>query len=87
MITGRYRGAAVIFLSSVLVAYIGLMALRQTGGGPVENEALSASNIPYIGKLLFTDYLFPFEVVSMILLVALIGVVVLVKRDAKEAAG
>ena len=34
-----------------------------------------------MGKLLFTDYLLPFEVASMILLVALIGAVVLAKRE------
>ena len=47
-------------------------------------EALLTNNIPYIGELLYTDFLFPFEVVSMILLVALIGVVVLVKRETVE---
>jgi NADH-quinone oxidoreductase subunit J len=34
-----------------------------------------------IGKLLMTDYLLPFEVVSVILLVALIGAVMMVRRD------
>lgn len=87
VVTGRYRGAAVVFLSAVLVAYLGLMTLRQVDDTPVENEALATNNIPYIGKLLYTDFLFPFEVASMILLVALIGVVVLVKRENPKTAG
>jgi len=33
-----------------------------------------------IGRALFTDYLFPFEVTSVLLLVALVGVMALAKR-------
>lgn len=33
-----------------------------------------------IGRVLFTDYLFPFEVTSVLLLVALVGVMALAKR-------
>ena len=34
-------------------------------------------------KVLFTDYLFPFEIASLILLVAMIGAIVLAKRRYK----
>jgi NADH-quinone oxidoreductase subunit J len=86
-VTGRYRLISVVFLSALLVAHLGLMALRQGRLSIVENEPLATSNIPYIGKLLYTDFLFPFEVASMVLLVALIGVVVLVKKEPNQAAG
>ncbi|MEK7742291.1 MAG: NADH-quinone oxidoreductase subunit J, partial [Nitrospirota bacterium] len=33
-----------------------------------------------LGKLLYTDYLFPFEIASLVLLVAIIGAIVLAKR-------
>ncbi len=33
-----------------------------------------------VGKLLFTDYLFPFEVTSVVLLVAIVGAIVMAKR-------
>ena len=36
-----------------------------------------------LGKLLFTQYVLPFEVVSVLLLVAMIGVILLSKRDLK----
>jgi NADH-quinone oxidoreductase subunit J len=36
-----------------------------------------------LGKLLFTEYLLPFEIVSVILLVAMVGVVLLSKKDLK----
>ena len=34
----------------------------------------------YIGKILFTDYLIPFEITSMVLLAALVGVIVIAKK-------
>jgi NADH-quinone oxidoreductase subunit J len=33
-----------------------------------------------LGKVLYTDFLFPFEVASLVLLVAIIGAIVLAKR-------
>lgn len=44
-------------------------------------EAIKAEgNIMTIGKVLYTKYLLPFEIVSLILLVAIIGAVVLAKK-------
>ena len=43
---------------------------------------LEGATIP-LGKLLFTQYLLPFEIVSVLLLVAMVGVVLLSKRDLK----
>jgi NADH-quinone oxidoreductase subunit J len=36
-----------------------------------------------LGKLLFTNYLLPFEIVSILLLVAMVGVILLSKKDLK----
>jgi NADH-quinone oxidoreductase subunit J len=36
-----------------------------------------------LGRLLFTKYLLPFEIVSILLLVAMVGVILLSKRDLK----
>jgi NADH-quinone oxidoreductase subunit J len=36
-----------------------------------------------LGKLLFTNYLLPFEIVSILLLVAMLGVILLSKKDLK----
>ena len=36
-----------------------------------------------LGKLLFTQYTLPFEVVSILLLVAMVGVILLSKKDLK----
>jgi len=45
------------------------------------------SNTMAIGKLLYTRYLFPFELTSMILLVAIVGVIVVGKGRAAPIEG
>ena len=42
---------------------------------------VSGGNVEQLGYLLYTDYLIPFEVASMLLLVAMIGAIVLAKRE------
>ena len=82
VMAGKYRRVAVVLLMSVLVLQLGLMAGHRIGTSHhPEDPSLFTNNIPYIGKLLYTDFLFPFEVASMILLVALVGVMVMVKKD------
>jgi len=39
------------------------------------------NTVYFIGRHIFSDFLFPFELVSVLLLIALIGVVVLAKRE------
>jgi NADH-quinone oxidoreductase subunit J len=41
----------------------------------------AAGNVETVGWLLYTDYLIPFEVASMLLLVAMIGAIILAKRE------
>ena len=82
--TGTYRRAAVLLLGVLLMAQLSAIGVRQLRSPVVDNELLLSENVSTIGKLLYTDFVFPFEIASLILLVALIGVVVLVKRDAKQ---
>jgi len=37
-----------------------------------------------IGELLFSDYLLPFEITSVLLLAAMVGVIVLTKEEKKQ---
>ncbi len=46
-----------------------------------ENLTLNGSNTKMIGDVLFKRYLFPFEITAIILLIALIGAVVLTRKD------
>lgn len=48
---------------------------------PAAGGGLQADNVKQLGLALYTDYLVPFEVASMLLLVAMIGAIVLAKRE------
>lgn len=91
-LTGKLKGVAIILgiLLAVEGVYIAVRALDKTEVGlkVAENAAAALQDNPietydvgHIGSLLFSKYLLPFEVTSLILLAALIGVIVLVKRD------
>jgi len=62
-----------IFVKSLLATLPGQNLPAPTAEG---------ATIP-LGKLLFTNYLLPFEIVSLLLLVAMVGVILLSKRDLK----
>jgi NADH-quinone oxidoreductase subunit J len=50
--------------------------------GPYSPEKLAEiGNVKAIGRLLFTDYLLPFEITSVLLFVAIIGAVILARRS------
>lgn len=72
------------FLGVVILTEIALILFRtrfQSAIGPYTPEAVQAmGNTEAVGKVLFTTYLLPFEVASLILLVAMIGAIVLAKR-------
>ena len=44
-------------------------------------------NTEQVGWLLYTSYLIPFEIASMLLLVAMIGAIVLAKRNYESELG
>jgi NADH-quinone oxidoreductase subunit J len=46
----------------------------------------SVSSVNALGRLLFTDYAFAFEVTSLLILVAMVGAVVLARREDRPAA-
>ena len=57
-------------------------ALTRGTGETGTFQVPAVSSVQEIGKALFTDYAFPFEVTSVLILVAMVGAVVLAKRDA-----
>jgi len=67
-------------LGAVLVAEGALLFTRAWGPGPVaESVAPPAGNAQAIGLLLYSRYLFPFEITSMVLLVAMVGAIVIAR--------
>jgi NADH-quinone oxidoreductase subunit J len=78
------KGALAVGLISVL-AILGVIlgALgSQLGDIQTMTPKLQAGAAD-LGRLLFTKYLLPFEIVSVLLLVAMVGVILLSKRDLK----
>jgi len=72
---GLLAGLALLLLIGSVVA-TGVVAGVLNQGG-----SLGAGNPQRIGELLFTRYLYPFEITSVILLAAMVGAVVLGKRE------
>lgn len=61
---------------------LGLLAtLFAKAFGKVEVEVMSKTSTGEIGDSIFRDYVIPFEVVSMLLLAALVGAVVIARKD------
>jgi len=71
---------------AALMAVLIVLALitQPTGKNALSVNAVQIGTTESIGQNLFTKYLFPFEAVSLLLLAALIGAVILAKRQVKE---
>jgi len=74
-----------VFLGVVLMLQIGMVfravLLEGTKGHFPPEKVASLGNTEVVARLLFTDFLLPFEVTSLLLLVAIIGAVILAKRQ------
>jgi len=81
-IKGWPIGVALI-LSIMALIYFPISKLIQGPAGQYTIEAIKAeTNTKVLGRILYTDYLFPFEIASLILLIAIVGAMVLAKRRA-----
>ena len=75
-------------LGIVLTVEGWMMLARRWAMGPLSLEPAPAppvGNTQAIGQTLYTRYLFPFEITSMLLLVAMVGVVVIAKGRVPRA--
>jgi NADH-quinone oxidoreductase subunit J len=73
----RYRLLA-IPVGLALLVELTLIATRRTVAAP--RGPGGPGGVEAIGRLLFTDYLFPFELTSVLLLAAMVGVMLLSKK-------
>ena len=78
----KKTGAVLGLLSVGAILFIFLQSLLHAELPGQNSSALEGGTIP-LGELLFRQYLLPFEIVSVILLVAMVGVVLLSKKDLK----
>lgn len=69
-------GLAVVLVIELIFAFKGAFSL--TGG------AMEKSGPTELGRVLFTEYLYPFEITSILIIAALVGAIVLIKREKEE---
>jgi NADH-quinone oxidoreductase subunit J len=86
---GGRPGAGPLWFGAVLaVCFVSelLWVLGRDAGGPTAFTRPAVSGVGEVGFVLFTDYAFAFEVTSVLILVAIVGAVVLARREAAAPA-
>jgi NADH-quinone oxidoreductase subunit J len=79
-----YRlGAVFGALVAGAVAYLLVATVRAARPGEGLADPVLEGSTAALGTKLFTDYLLPFEILAVVLLVAMVGAVLLSKRDLK----
>jgi NADH-quinone oxidoreductase subunit J len=73
-------GILAVLMLLVASSFIGGGEATATGGAVTSELVASYGHTELIGRALFVDFLLPFEIASILLLVAIIGAVVLSKR-------
>jgi NADH-quinone oxidoreductase subunit J len=72
-------------LAVLLVVQLAWALLRAGAADePIAVGAESVSDIRLLGRTLFTDYVFAFEATSILILVAMVGAVVLARREGEQ---
>ena len=88
----KLRGQRPLAFASVLIIFVEILALARgnwaTGAkATVMSTTSPISNVEQLARAIFTTYLLPFEATSVLLIVAVVGAVVLVRRvDEKPGA-
>jgi NADH-quinone oxidoreductase subunit J len=74
------KGIALLFACVLIVQFVSIFLLNKNGVTKLAENASYQSTVQSIGQALFTDYLLPFEAISILLLLAIVGAIVLAKR-------
>jgi NADH-quinone oxidoreductase subunit J len=72
----------ILLAATVLLQIVAVVTTATSGSGETTQSfhAVEIGTIQGIGKALFTQYLLPFEIASVLLLAAMVGVIVLAKK-------
>jgi NADH-quinone oxidoreductase subunit J len=77
----RRRGPMRFGAALAVVLVVELAWALGRGGDSGNFPAGAVASVDAIGRLLFTEYAFPFEVTSILILVAMLGAVLLARRE------
>lgn len=85
-VDSRRKGGLGFLLAGALLAEVTAIFLSSRGSGVPAAAAgpPPAGNTEEVGRLLYLDYLIPFELASMVLLVAMVGAIVLARKDPQD---
>jgi NADH-quinone oxidoreductase subunit J len=81
----RWQQPLAVLLGAILLVETAYIFLTRGQDSPLPSITSMASDFGSpvaVGEILFNQYLLPFEVTSVLLLVAMIGAIVLTKREA-----
>jgi len=74
-------GLSILVLAEFVIVLAGMTLTSTRGGFGPEAIAEAGGSTRVFGEALFNNMLLPFEVASVVLLVAMVGAIVLVKRE------
>lgn len=80
-ITQTNHNAALASIACVMFAIGAVFLIKKTRVWQVTDGEFAFDNVITIGKSLMTQFMLPFEVVSVLLLAALIGAIVLARKE------
>jgi NADH-quinone oxidoreductase subunit J len=77
-----HRFFAILFVFLLLIGIVTVIELGFAGFNRVEGtfQTAAPAGVEPLAQLLFTKYLFPFELASILLVVAIVGAIVMAKR-------
>jgi len=81
--SNRWKLSAAIAAGSLLVTMVGAMRGSIQVNGPAEANG-QVGLVENLGKVLFTDFVVPFEIAGILFLAAMVGAVLVGKRDLKD---
>ena len=86
---GFWRNMPAALVVGGLMAFemVSVLAYRVYGMPRPNEQPLSYSNTKALGRLLYTDYVYAFEIAAVVLLVAIIAAIALTLRRRKDARG
>jgi NADH-quinone oxidoreductase subunit J len=73
-----------IFFSCILVTPFTILLYKSTSSAYQSFSTTQTINSEIVGKLLFSEWVLPFEIVSILLLIAMLGAVVIARESSKK---
>ncbi len=83
LMSSDQTGVNTQWAAAALIAFflfLGMFLISERGPWALATQAITADLVPTLGKLLVTTYVLPFEVISLLLLGALVGALVIARE-------